>query len=237
MPDIVFQFEQDLRKRQADPSMIDSWVKALRSDIAWVKQPVPKPEIERWIATSGDWVIQLFRYPMVDRDGNRTTRLGRTCTMVSGKFSQMFGGLPEESPDWERLADWLLEGMNQPKEPRDFMGAGRIPSRDDIEKLVAKHKLRLGDLDLRQPDQLREAVHWLRDLIAAFKTDPAGWGIPRDGSEFHIWRSEQRVRVVKGQMTMPTRISFYALGYKIENDAVSEHDDMMCHLWATLYEP
>ena len=238
MPDIVSQIEQQVRLNPRFPKeAIDSWVQAIRADLTWEEEPVTEPvtepvQMKHWRTRSGDWDMHLFAYPMADREGKITDHIGHTCTMASARFGIVFASLPEDSSDWAKLADWLYERMQQ----REFLGSAKLPSRSEIEKMIAKHALSVGNLDLRQPEQLKAAVNWTRDLISRLN-DPGNWGIPRNGSEFRIWRSEKRVRVIQGPMIMPVRICFYALGYTIENDEVTPHDDMMCHLWASLYEP
>lgn len=225
--DPVGHLETTMRRNGAQPELIASVGQALRSNIIWkAAGTLSEPGIQVWEATVGEWLVKLFAYPLVARDHSQTGVNGYSFSMVRPGLV-----LLSDSPDWAAVAEWL----NHRRINQEFLGSGRVPTASDIRSIIAHHKLKMGNLDLREPEQLKLAVNWVRDLIAARDTDPCGWCVPRTGAEYGIWKAEKRIRIMKGQLDMPTRICFYALGYTVENDEVTEHDAMMCRLWASLY--
>lgn len=231
VPDPVIPVESRMRLQGQPKAMVDSFAAALRSDLDW-KDKAGADKVQIWEATAAGWHLMLFGFSIADQPGRQPGDMGYNLSMRSQEHNIV---LMSDGAEWHDIAIWL----NQRREEKlkDFLGSGRVPTKAEIRKLIAQRQLRQGELDLRDPDQLKLAVHWTRDLIGSLKSDPCGWGIPRDGSTFMIWRKQKRIRIIQGPLTMPTRICFYALGYAIENDTASEHDAMMCRLWASLYEP
>lgn len=219
------------------PDAVNDLCSKLRQPLPWTEVSMDSEAdkkaaslgMKAWEARSGSWRLVVADFPIDDQRGRRPGDRGQTVAISNLEIGLCIGG---DEISLQLLAKWLYEQIT-----KDFVGSGSMPTKNQIKKMLAQHKFKAGELDLRDPEQLRVAVKWQEGLIANFASDVGEWGIPRNGSKFRICRSKRHVEVIAGTMAMPVRIAFFAMGYTVAEQGVSDHDIEMCHLWASLYEP
>jgi hypothetical protein len=213
------------------PEIIMAWEHAARARHDWkeAKRAPDKPDTARvWEANYQGWHLVLADFPVDDQPGFSPGDRGQNLAMSHREWGLV---MMSDGAAWHELAALLH------RQVLDFIGAGQVPiGGEALEEQIAQAQLAKGDLDLRNPAQLRQAVLWTQDLIARLPKDPHDWQVPREGTVVRIWREQKRVEVLKGPIAMPARVAFYACGFAVQEEGIPEHDLMMCRLWASLYQ-
>ena len=246
MKDPIWELSATMSNRGLDPDLIHSICSSLRANHEWKEETNPASEkevakfqVKNWTTIAGDWTIKVFDFLIGDQEGFPPGAHGQNFAMANikmpeGKVWPVWPNLcVSDDKVWHDIAHELYREITM----TEFMGSGSLPTRDQLKKMLAHYKLETGNLDLRDPDQLRLAVNWQIKHVNSIK-EGGRWQMTLGGHAlFRLWHSRKVAQIVEGAMIMPVRIAFYAMGWTIEDDFACAHDKMLCRFWASLYAP
>lgn len=233
MPDPIAVLGMQLILKGFEPAAINEMCGALRTKLTW-KEHVPDetirvPSIRTYEARFGDWHFVLADFDISEQQGRVPGERGQNIAIANAKRGWSFMSDDAIHHDIGRL---LIKQVDTTSD--DLLGSGTLRPSTEAEKAAARRRLAEGNLDLRNPHDMRLAVEWQTANIERLN-EGGIWGTSWGGMQ--IFKSRKVVKLLEGRMLTPVRIAFYAMGWTVEEAEIDQNEIAVCKRWASLYQP